>query len=483
MNHQNNLLRRYLINLLNGLQECDNERINWEQNCHKSGKSSQKVLICKDNVYKGPSEKYFKHFNLKGKEETVNRVPVKILELGNNDMNLLIQSIFSKEFGDKNLERYKTICRVCDLSKHKRFNYYEGLKFGKKQKTCTYSLVSDKASGIKNFNRRRKSKKHREIQLPANSFTLEDYIQNNIPYFLDKDKEVLIEKYSHQDPLLQEKKDLFIDTIVNCINQLFRILDYLYEEIQFHHCDPKAGQLLIIKVGKRNYVMLSDFDKITFTINIDNEPVRIRNRYPFRNILQTRTYKTKKLNEPLKMRTDTLPKKNNTYEKLGFLSSILLCFGFTEDHKDQISLSKSKILYDLLLRKLHTKHLISFYDDEKKIYINEDNNIFIDYNKISSNLGKGSSLSTSSSLLHIKDTANIFCEPDKLNSSIHINNNSKLIRVDKDRRRHWKLLRNTMRATFNSNKKTKKHSPKSPGSSKSPKSPKSSKSPKSPKSN
>lgn len=121
------------------------------------------------------------------------------------------------------------------------------------------------------------------------------------------------------------------------------------------------------------------------------------------------------------MRSDLFPRKNTHYEKLCFLSSILLCFGFKNNSNKNIQF---KYLYDLLLEKLAHKDIIE-YKQEQKIFIKPTNNTFdssmyINYTLIHPSLGNGDRLGLSSRLITIVNKTNLFLEVKQLNSAINI---------------------------------------------------------------
>ena len=62
--------------------------------------------------------------------------------------------------------------------------------------------------------------------------------------------------YSNEEKLKKIKKWIF---------QFFESLDILFESIQFHHCDPKAAQILL----DQENAILADLDKTTFSLRID----------------------------------------------------------------------------------------------------------------------------------------------------------------------------------------------------------------------
>jgi hypothetical protein len=149
--------------------------------------------------------------------------------------------------------------------------------------------------------------------------------------------------------------------IVHCLVQAFETLDILYDKIQFHHCDPKCAQLFLfnskctsntnidensnICISKSNNnneskkyptCMLGDLDKVTFTLNINGTPYRIRttkdfNKYTVKGITLSLGKITNFMNKITKMRFDSLPKSNNLYEKCIFIASACLLLDNFDD--------------------------------------------------------------------------------------------------------------------------------------------------------
>ncbi|MBN20121.1 MAG: hypothetical protein CL678_02450 [Bdellovibrionaceae bacterium] len=396
MEHSNKantiILKEFLRDKIKDKEPCAEEK-----DCVEKGRSSQIVKICKDKVYKGPPNYSELTFNIN--EKSIDGDTLNYVKLNNHDMNLLIQSIFNYHyFDDKHLEKYEEICQLCD---------------SKKKNKCTYSMVSKKMKGIEDIQKKKHKNQTRKKKIftyyegytvkyiKKNSLNLEDYIQNNI--YIDR----------------KNSKDVheFLDRIVGYISQLFNTLDFLHKEIQFHHCDPKAGQILIID---KHTILLSDFDKVTFTLNINNSPVRVINNYYYESI-------TRIVNEATRMRSDLFPRKNTHYEKLCFLSSILLCFGFKNNSNKNIQF---KYLYDLLLEKLANKNIIE-YKQENRIFIKPSNNTFdssmyINYKLIHPSLGNGDRLGLSSKLITIENKTNLFLEVKQLNSVINIDTDNKI---------------------------------------------------------
>ena len=119
-----------------------------------------------------------------------------------------------------------------------------------------------------------------------------------------------------------------IDTslVLKWLKQLFHILDRLYNLVQFHHCDPKASQVLLNENGN---VVLADFDKCTFTMNINDTHYHIQTKT--NHLHNTFFYLGKKMGilsgQYTKMRFYDLPHIDNHFEKYCFLSSICILSG------------------------------------------------------------------------------------------------------------------------------------------------------------
>lgn len=157
-------------------------------------------------------------------------------------------------------------------------------------------------------------------------------IKNN--YSLQSKKKIWSGFNTIEDYMLN-CKNINLKLIEKWVKQIFKILDELYDTIQFHHCDPKASQILLNSNGD---AVLSDFDKVTFTLNINNIPKRIILYSYFRNQITNLNF-----NPALSMRFELNPRNSNDFEKACFLSSIIL-------------LSPSELI-DNKLRKLSKKLL------------------------------------------------------------------------------------------------------------------------------
>ena len=174
----------------------------------------------------------------------------------------------------------------------------------------------------------------------------EDICFKNETYMLKSKKAGLtINKKTYntlEDYLLKTKKDIDVDKVVGWLEEVFTILDKLYDVIQFHHCDAKAAQILLLSDGR---AMVADLDKVTFTLNINNVPHRFllgyKNNFINKNIKLIGNILD--LDEITKMRFDKYPRKNCIYEKYCFLSSVCLLTS-SKSISDEISRKCIKII-------------------------------------------------------------------------------------------------------------------------------------------
>lgn len=131
----------------------------------------------------------------------------------------------------------------------------------------------------------------------------------------------------------QGQSDLW-EKVCTILVGVFETLDYLFKHIQFHHCDPKAQQILIYITDDDDdkndtpNSLLGDFDKTTFTMKIDdhfhrltvnNNPYKIK---PWVSYFK-RAYAVENYQEWVStfMRTETFPRTSNAIEKSAFLAS------------------------------------------------------------------------------------------------------------------------------------------------------------------
>ncbi len=304
-------------------------------NKNKPSSKAQNIKKCGNTIIKGPKNT---------KNRRIEKVDNKSIKLDNITMNLLIQTIINKYIKKgimniRNVEHYNKLCKENNIIK----------------------LISAKA----NYDP--------EIK------TLQDYI---IKY--------------------RNTENININFIEDCLKQSFVQLDKLYEDIQFHHCDPKCAQLFLFKSSNNSgkvKCMLADLDKVTFTININNNSYRIRltkdsEKNTFKGIFLSVIDKAYLLNKITKMRFKSLPQNSNLLEKIIFISSACILL----NNKDQAIKLRDLMLNDIFQKyginnnKLEFDKIIKLNDYYKYHIINRNNNRslstpvkYVDYNYLSKN--------------------------------------------------------------------------------------------------
>jgi len=259
----------------------------------------QNVKVCKNTVIKGTKN------NIVSRIEKINNL--QSIKLDNSTLNLLIQTIIKKYYDKKllnnyNVEHYNKLC---------------------KNNKDLIRLVS-KRSDYKDSN-------------GINYNTLQNYIINS-----------------------KDNIEVKVEFIKKCLLQVFKQLDRLYEDIQFHYCDSKAGQLILFNNKNNVKCMLSDLDKVTFTILINGKPYRIRvtkdiKKHTMKGILLTGLEKIGGLEKLRTMSHESFPQKSNLLEKIVFISS---CCLLINDKTYSIYL-RNTMLYDVLKSyniSIHSSH-------------------------------------------------------------------------------------------------------------------------------
>lgn len=298
-------IKKYIKNLITNIDTCDISM----NNCFiPNSKSGNIIYICNKYVFKIPPKNYKQKIIVKNNS----------IILDNNSMNLLIQNIVKNLLKNKNknkniqIEHYDKLCKYNDnyALMGKKFNY----KHTKKD-------IIDKNKKI---------------------LSIEDYL-------------IYLSNININDKIYKKKQiKKQTNKIYRWIQQLFNELDYLFNYIQFHHVDPKAAQLFI----NNNDIVLGDLDKVTFTLNIGNNPYRVTLGSKVDNIL----YKMSNRSNPEIMRTEYMPLSSNTYEKACFLSSILLVLGngeFVNNIRNNL-INKIKINYSNIYNILILKNINNY---------------------------------------------------------------------------------------------------------------------------
>lgn len=254
------------LNNIKGNNVCKNSS-NDINNCKiPNSKSDQMIRICENSVFKGPRSNY-KH-------------KIKVfdthIKVDSHTMNILVQTAI-KSLGNNNIEQYKRICNADGYS-----YALEGLAF---RLPIKIKCESDKCERI--------------------AHSVEDYIE-----IINDDIEQIIDSQKLNNMI--KKQSLLL---LKWIKSIIESLDFLFEKIQFHHCDPKAAQLFL----NNDNVIVGDLDKVTFTMKIGEIPYRICLGSGLSNIAANI-----RGSEPERMRYETEPRQSNLYEKACFITSILL---------------------------------------------------------------------------------------------------------------------------------------------------------------
>ena len=278
--------------------------------CKKpNSKSGQIIEICSENddtltVYKSPPLTTVPIVTLRQKRPFFNfkqNGTSNVCYVDSSTMNLLIQSIICQmpEPYKSQIEHYDKLFNL------ENPNYYLKTLSGK-----GYKYIYDKTE----------------------CFSVEDFIQK------------VINNRSQQSIDLITS---WLEEVKGWIKKMIVTLNYLWYNLQFHHCDPKAAQLFIS--GKypdaNSQLIVGDLDKITFSLKIQNtenvvETYRVCS-YGF--VSTTIGSFTKSVERKLftpskgggfnampnlsfaeKMRSNHKPNESNKYEIAAFISSILV---------------------------------------------------------------------------------------------------------------------------------------------------------------
>jgi hypothetical protein len=272
---------QYLQNLKTPTNSC-----NIGQGCKTpQSKSAQKISVCNNAVFKGPKVGFSPSVNVNTNQNYIQVDP--------HTMNLLVQTAI-KSLENRSIEQYNEICSARDYSyalKGDSYNLPLVLR-------CTRDGVE-------------------ECQTNVNS--VEDYIKmmNEELDTLKKNNPADLQK--NNSPDFNEKKIKMVNQIIGWIKSITESLDFLFKNIQFHHCDPKAAQLFL----DREQVIVGDLDKVTFSLNIENEGRKTRYRVCLGGRLESAAVAAKG-SIPEKMRYETKPRATNNFEKAAFIASILL---------------------------------------------------------------------------------------------------------------------------------------------------------------
>ena len=335
-------IKNKIENLIKDLNDCASL-----ESCSKpDSKSKQLIHICSDSVYKGPPSQFQPQIAVSG----------EVIKVDPHTMNLLVQGCIRQLQQKDTIEKYDEICKTTIDS---------NISYALKGPKYSYNLES---FGIEGY-----------------AFSIEDFIEKTAEH---------IENMEASEQQTEELKQQIAAKIVEWIISFTKDLDYLFTEMQFHHCDPKAAQLFLKNDGK---VILGDLDKVTFTMKVGDKPYRIRlvgekkiqHLVGEKNLQRFVDFADKagslinikqKSSIPTIMRYEDKPYSDNKYEKGVFIASILLLLhkDIAEGVIENIKLYKNEDIKSLLdtieLIRIGEKLLINtFYDSVNHIRKTLDN--------------------------------------------------------------------------------------------------------------
>lgn len=308
---------QYLQNLKTPTNSC-----NIGQGCKTpESKSAQKISVCNNAVFKGPKVGFSPSVNVNTNQNYIQVDP--------HTMNLLVQTAI-KSLENKTIEQYNEICSARDYSyalKGDSYNLPLMLR-------CTRDGVDACRPDKTNVN------------------SVEDYIKMMNAELAN------LRNSTTQEQELDSKVNEMVDQIIKWIKSIVKSLDFLFEKIQFHHCDPKAAQLFL----NGEDVIVGDLDKVTFSLDIENEGRKI----PYRICLAgfaASSVASARGSIPEKMRYETKPRATNNFEKAAFIASILLLLNSSVRIKVLSEMERETELN-------HLKELINFEVFSNKIKSN-----------------------------------------------------------------------------------------------------------------
>jgi len=269
---------QYLNNLKTSTEPCS-----IDENCKTpQSKSAQKISICEKAVFKGPKLGFSPSVNVNTDQNYIQVDP--------HTMNLLVQTAI-KRLGNETIEQYNEICSA------RNNNYSYALKGDSYNLPLILRCTRDKVEACE------------ADKINVNS--VEDYIK-----MMNAELANLRNSSAEE---LDSKVNEIVDQIIGWIKSIVKSLDFLFEKIQFHHCDPKAAQLFL----DGDQVIVGDLDKVTFSLNIKNKGRNTRYRVCLGGWKES-TAAAARGSIPEKMRYETKPRATNNFEKSAFIVSILL---------------------------------------------------------------------------------------------------------------------------------------------------------------
>lgn len=256
-----------------------------------SGASGQIVKKCGNSIYKGPNE------NLILNIETSRNGYSYLLDP--NIMNILVQSVIKYLIEMRlinNVEHYEEICSG---------NIDNGITVPYYLKGKSYEYCPKEDVDIDN----------------SDTESVDTYMTDPEELSGGTGKKC----YNSLESYLVENEKINVKWVADWLQQIFNILDQLFDLIQFHHCDPKAAQIFL-NTNERNEVVaiLGDLDKVTFSLGVGNKAFRMR--LGTSTLYSIAAHRPEFTNFSTAMRYQDSAIETNTYEKLAFLySSCLLC--------------------------------------------------------------------------------------------------------------------------------------------------------------
>ena len=311
------ILKQYVLNLRTPTPtSCEIPKTSCKT--FSSGASGQIVKKCDNSIYKGPNN------NLISNIETSRNGYSYLLDP--NTMNILVQSVIKYLIEKKlidNVEHYEQICSG-NIENGITVPYY--LK-GKSYKYCPKDDYDSDADSV------------------ATDQTLPEQRGGMV-----EDEEC----YNSLESYLVENEKINVEWVADWLQDIFDILDKLFNTIQFHHCDPKAAQIFL-STNERNEVVpiLGDLDKVTFSLGIEN--IAFRMRLGTSTLYSLGAHRPEFTNYSTAMRYQDSALQSNTYEKLAFLySSCLLCNDIDQarDLKKIVLKKNPDFLYDFSVEEI-----------------------------------------------------------------------------------------------------------------------------------
>jgi hypothetical protein len=295
------------------------------QNCFTpKSKSGQLISICDDAVLKGPPVAWQKRHEIRASLRFTNQGE-KAVKVDFFTMNLLLQSAIKRALemyppadDDVRIEHWdKIVSKPGETHwymKSQKYScvdprfrgqlrlakdgvitavtndlqsiaLYDRLLKCKRPKACTLTNTSNN----KKYSIKLSQKKNGKLQISKNNqipigegvysyshtlLSIEDYLKASLPGDLCK-------TCALQGTFLKKNvttRDTPLFTCMICqgekwVGQIHKTMKWAHDNLQMHHCDVKTAQMLIDSEGN---AVVSDLDKATFTLNVANEPVRIR---------------------------------------------------------------------------------------------------------------------------------------------------------------------------------------------------------------